>query len=79
MHPSNKIGSYAQPHKGLLEYLADQVMAQLTEQALEPETGRNPCSEPESGEQSTKATSFYFNSGGSVCNCTPCVVMRRLV
>lgn len=82
MYPHNQIGSHTQPHKGLLEYLADQVMAQLAEQArqrkaLGEEDGL--FSGTESSEPSSVATSFYFSSGGAVCNCASCAVMRRLV
>ncbi len=80
MYPTNQIGSHTQPHKGLLEYLADQVMAQLAAQAQERTATEDGLdSGAESSEPSSKATSFYFSSGGTVCNCVPCAVMRRLV
>lgn len=82
LYPTNHIGSHIQPHKGLLEYLADQVMAQLAAQAQEPEASEAEdgfCPGARSGEPSSEATSFYFSAGGSVCNCAPCAIIRRLV
>lgn len=79
MQQGNQVGSYTTAHKGLLEYLSDQVMAQLSTQDGDQAPSAVNSAQTAEAEAGDRSSSFFFNTGRPGCTCPRCAVMRRLV
>ncbi|MNR48026.1 hypothetical protein D3C85_1672070 [compost metagenome] len=79
MPERNQVSSNTPPYKGLLEYLCDQVMAQLVHEHTQP-TAPEPAdsSDPEEPEAQPKHPSIFFATDEPGCTCTSCSVLRSL-
>lgn len=76
MLQGNQVGSYTPAHKGLIEFLNDQVMAQLTSQS-----GDTAATAPETlqpAESADGVASIFFTSSQPSCTCPHCAVLRHL-
>lgn len=79
MLQGNQVGSYTPAHKGLIEYLNDQVMAQLSSpsgdtSATAPDTDQAAESEP-----AESSGAIFFTASRPSCTCPRCAVLRHLL